>query len=436
MKSTYFKNFTVQDLTNTSAVSTYLSLIAPSILIILSGSVIGYFVFDLSLLHLAFYCLLSLAALIVAIYQVKKGLINGFIHINEHIKNIITSEKFDYKHRFNTNNAGLFTNLFKVLNCQSQLLDDILTRVYASTARLTPMSTELRDVYASVMQQASMQKHLSQDMARVLDDVNGSSSQLHSDLLHIFTQADDAHHSVKNIEKNQSQDHLNIENLKDQMYNASALVDQLNADSEQINLVIDVINSIAEQTNLLALNAAIEAARAGEQGRGFAVVADEVRALAEKTSASTTQVRNTVKQIQTGTAKVNSVIQQGLVSSQEAVKSSLDFANKMTAIKGSLSQIHQRSQQIQQSSQKQQDITSEANANITRMLQLNEDVLENTQNQGISAQDLVALCHCLRTNLDFLNFDEAIWDTKPRPKGQILNEPVTQVLELDEVELF
>lgn len=63
---------------------------------------------------------------------------------------------------------------------------------------------------------------------------------------------------------------------------------------------VEIVNQVAEQSNLLAFNAGIEAAKAEEYGRGFSVVASEVRNLAEQSKQAAKQIRNSIRQTETG----------------------------------------------------------------------------------------------------------------------------------------
>ncbi len=104
-----------------------------------------------------------------------------------------------------------------------------------------------------------------------------------------------------------------------------------------INQMVTTITKVADQTNLLSLNAAIEAEKAGQYGRGFAVVATEIRRLADQTAASTYDIEQMVRDIQSAVAagvmgmdKFSEEVRRGMTEVQE--------------VSGQLSQIIQQVQ--------------------------------------------------------------------------------------------
>jgi len=119
----------------------------------------------------------------------------------------------------------------------------------------------------------------------------------------------------------------------------------------KIDKIIKVIDEIAFQTNILALNAAVEAARAGDAGMGFAVVADEVRNLAQRSaqaasdtatlieesiakskegSAQLEQVVKAITNITGSSERVNALVNEVHLGSQEQVRGIEQIAQALT----------------------------------------------------------------------------------------------------------
>jgi len=160
----------------------------------------------------------------------------------------------------------------------------------------------------------------------------------------------------------------------DQVHQASMTLKgdmaQLHEHTQNINRIMGVISDIADQTNLLALNAAIEAARAGDAGRGFAVVADEVRKLAEKTMASTHDVANAIKAIQSSATQsmdsVDKAARQIEEANTYASQSGAALSDIVATVEGTADQVNA----IAAASEQQSAASDEVSRAITQISEM------------------------------------------------------------------
>lgn len=187
-------------------------------------------------------------------------------------------------------------------------------------------------------------------------------------------------------------------------------INRLSRHSARVGEFLKVIQEVVEQTNLLSLNASIIAAQAGERGRAFAVVAEEVRSLAHRTSASTKEIEELVRNIQKETAAVQRSVTQGKDKVNEGVKISAMANEALVAIEKSAEEASgmgariaseisdqaigiqrisevaennlERVQQITMTTEQQQEGTSLIVLNLEQMRELAHRVNSSAQEQA------------------------------------------------------
>ena len=200
------------------------------------------------------------------------------------------------------------------INMFEAKISPILNAFDASTIELTKTSDGLSNVVSDVSSRAQVVARTSSDtslnistVASATEEMSATANEI-SEQMSFFTVA-----------------------MREAM-NETAKADEtsllLDSATSRIGEVVAIIQGLAAQINLLALNATIESARAGEAGRGFAVVANEVKQLADQTEKATGEISTNIGNIREVASSVVAALGsiKGSIEKVESISNSISSA--------------------------------------------------------------------------------------------------------------
>ncbi len=289
-----------------------------------------------------------------------------------------------------------FGSLATHFNMAIGSLGNIIAQVKSATGTLHANLDTLSGEALQIAHNAEEQSSQSSEVAVAVEQISTSYYDVAQNTLQAANSARGATELAYNSANTISNTVKSMTSISKLATESASTFEALVKGSEEIGDIITVIDDIAGQTNLLALNAAIEAARAGEYGRGFAVVADEVRKLAEKTSASTSQIRDMIQNIQGNTNRTLASHQ----AWQKEVKSGLEMANQageaLQEIVVSINDVTDMIQQVAASAEEQSAATSQISSSIGSIADLSGETAASAGKSSELTQSLNELARDLQ----------------------------------------
>nr|WP_313403708.1 methyl-accepting chemotaxis protein [Pseudomonas sp.] len=277
------------------------------------------------------------------------------------------------------------------LNNMAQQIKEVIQEIGGAAAQVATAAEESSAVALQTSQNVAQQRLGTDQVATAINEMSAT-------VRDVARSTTEAAEMSRRVNDSTMQGKTEIEStvrlvqaLSTQAEQTAGIIVELKRESDAISSVLDVIRGVAEQTNLLALNAAIEAARAGEQGRGFAVVADEVRQLAQKTQDSTVSIQQMISNLQSGSDRAASSMQETLNKAQAGASNVVKAGDLLGEITDGIASISDRNIQVASAAEEQSLVSEEINRNVNDINDLVIQVSAAAEQTAVTSRELARL---------------------------------------------
>jgi methyl-accepting chemotaxis protein len=287
--------------------------------------------------------------------------------------------------------------LLKMLGQMRGNLHGTIDQIYAAASQLSQSVQEMGAIAEASAKNLQLQNDEIEQAAVAVNEMSQAAVEVADNASNTSTESRASNEAAAEGRLHLTGTIDSIKELTDNVLDSSHQADDLAERTLSISKILEVIRAIANQTNLLALNAAIEAARAGEAGRGFAVVADEVRSLAQRTSASTTEIEALINDVQKSTQETAETLRVTASQANTTLEQAAATSQALTVIISSTSTISDRNMLIASAAEQQAQVAHEVDRNLSSIRDLSTQSASGAQQTTVASNALAMLAMDLNT---------------------------------------
>lgn len=338
--------------------------------------------------------LIALIFVLITAWLVN-ALIKPLIEVADRLE-AIGSGGGDLSTRLNEERDDEIGRLARGYNLFVSSLAEMLTQVGRTSRALVTSIDHIDNQTRDIESRLSEQQDKTEQVAAAIHQVGATVHEIAGSASQAATGANQANSEVGLGQDAVRSTQSSVQEMGEKLDSSADVIEKLVDDAASIDRVLEVISSVSEQTNLLALNAAIEAARAGDQGRGFAVVADEVRMLAQRSQASTEEIRGIIEKLQQSSSKALGSMRDTVSLTASSISQAETSSERLAKIAQDITHINDMNTQIAAGTEQQHAVVEDIAKNVSSIADISR---ENFSNAEVTASN----CRSLREEAESLD---------------------------------